>query len=448
LCNTEASAEASSSLCNPVRENSRSLAAHSTEAETAGSPVGRSTDGSLDNLHSSPIEDSPASRSRSRRVPFWMEDYMSGGEFTEEEAEQNLFLFTSLTDPVTFEEAVKFSKWRIAMKMEIDTIERNETWELIDLPKRMKKIGVKWVFKTKLNENGEVDKCKARLVAKGYAQQHGIDYTEVFAPVARWDSIRMVIALAARHGWNVYQLDVKSVFLYGKLNEVVFVEQPRGYEKKGEEHKVYRLKKALYGLKQAPRAWYSRIETYFVKEGFERCNCEHTLFIKTGNEGTILIVSLYVDDLIFTGNSESLFVKFKNSMKLEFDMTDLGKMKYFLGVEVLQNSDGIYISQKKYAKDVLERFGMEKSNSVKNPIVPGVKLMKDEEGAKVNATVYKQLVGSLMYLTATTPDFMYVVCLISRFMANPTEIHLQAAKKVLRYLNGTMDLGIFLSKGR
>jgi hypothetical protein len=226
----------------------------------------------------------------------------------------------------------------------------------------------------------------------------------------------------------------------------VFVEQPRGYEKKGEEHKVYRLKKALYGLKQAPRAWYSRIETYFVKEGFERCNCEHTLFIKTGNEGTILIVSLYVDDLIFTGNSESLFVKFKNSMKLEFDMTDLGKMKYFLGVEVLQNSDGIYISKKKYAKNVLERFGMEKSNSVKNPIVPGVKLMKDEEGAKVNATMYKQLVGSLMYLIATRPDLMYVVCLISRFMANPTEIHLQAAKRVLRYLKGTVDLGIFYQK--
>jgi hypothetical protein len=156
-------------------------------------------------------------------------------------------------------------------------------------------------------------------VAKGYAQQHGIDYTEVFAPVARWDRIRMVITSAARHGWNVYQLDVKSAFLYGKLNEAVFVEQPRGYEKKGEEHKVYRLKKALYGLKQASRAWYSRIETYFIKEGFERCSCEHTLFIKTRNGGTILIGSLYVDDLIFTGNSESLFVKFKNSLKLEFN---------------------------------------------------------------------------------------------------------------------------------
>ena len=176
-----------------------------------------------------------------------------------------MLLFTSLTDPVTCEEVMNFSKWRIAMKIEIDAIERNETWELTDLPKGMKKIGVKWVFKTKLNENGEVDKCKARLVAKRYAQQHGIDYTEVFAPVARWDTIRMVIASTARHGWNVHQLDVKSVFLYGKLNEAVFVEQPRGYEKKGEEHKVYRLKKALYSLKQAPRAWYNQIETYFIK---------------------------------------------------------------------------------------------------------------------------------------------------------------------------------------
>jgi hypothetical protein len=348
-----------------------------------------------------------------------------------------LVLFTSTSDPTTFEEAIQSSKWRAAMDLEIEVIETNGTWEPTDLPKGMKKIGVKWVFKTKLNENGEVDKCKARLLVKEYAQQHGIDYTELFAPVAWWDTIRMVIALAARNSWSVYQLDVKSAFLHGELNEAVFVEQPQGYEKKGEEYKVYKLKKTLYGLKQAPR------EAYFVKEGFERCNCEHTLFIKTGNGGKILIVSLYVDDLIFTGNDESMFVKFKNSMKLEFDMTDLGKMKYFLGVEVLQNPEGIYISQRKYAKDVLERFRMEKSNSVKNPIVPGVRLMKDEEGSKVNATMYKQLVGSLMYLIATRLDLMYVVSLISRFMASPTELHLQAAKRVLRYLKGTVDLGVF-----
>uniref|UniRef100_A0A2N9FH80 Integrase catalytic domain-containing protein n=1 Tax=Fagus sylvatica TaxID=28930 RepID=A0A2N9FH80_FAGSY len=356
---------------------------HDQSEEESEEEVAAEEEGGEVSLSSSesPGENSPTSEESSpegmnRRVPFWMEDYVSGGEFTEEEAEHNnLVLFTSTADPTTFEEAGQSSKWRAAMDLEIEAIERNGTWELTDLPKGMKKIGVKWVFKTKLNENGEVDKCKARLVAKGYAQQYGIDYTEVFAPVARWDTIRM------------------------------------GYEKKGEEYKVYKLKKALYGLKQAPRAWYSRIEAYFVKEGFERCSCEHTLFIKTGDGGKILIVSLYVDDLIFTGNDESMFVKFKNSMKLEFDMTDLGKMKYFLSVEVLQNPEGIYISQRKYAKEVLERFRMEKSNSVKNPIVPGVRLMKDEEGAKVNATMYKQLVGSLMYLTATRPGLDPVVAL-------------------------------------
>ena len=223
----------------------------------------------------------------------------------------------------------------------------------------------------------------------------------------------------------------------------MFVEQPHGYEKKNEEYKVYKLKKTLYGLKQAPCAWYSRIEAYFVKERFERCNCEHTLFTKTGDGGKILIVSLYVDDLFFTCNDESMFVKFKNSMKLEFDMIDLGKMKYFLGVEVLQNPEGIYISQRKYAKEVLDRFRMEKSNSVKNPIVPGIKLMKDEEVAKVNATMYKQLVGSLMYLIAKRLDLTYVVSLISRFMASPIELHLQATKRVLRYLKCIVDLGVF-----
>ena len=164
-----------------------------------------------------------------------MEDYVSGVEFSEEVVEHNnLVLFASTTDLTTFEEAIQSSKWRAAIDLEIEAIEKNGTWELTDLPKGMKTIGVKWVFKTELNENGEVDKCKARLVAKGYAQQHGIDYTEVFAPVARWDTIRMIIALAARNSWSMYQLDVKSAFLHGELNEAVFVEQPQGYEKKGE----------------------------------------------------------------------------------------------------------------------------------------------------------------------------------------------------------------------
>ena len=199
----------------------------------------------------------------------------------------------------------------------------------------------------------------------------------------------MILALAACKGWIVYQLDVKSAFLHGNLNEAVFIKQPQGYEVKEEEDKVYRLKKALYGLKQAPRAWYNKIEFYFMKKGFERCLNEHTLFTKVKEGGKLLMVSVYVDDLIFTGNDEAMFEKFKNSMKQEFDMSDLGRMKYFLGVEVVQGSEGIFINQQKYANEVLERFGMEHCKPVKNSVVPGFKLVKDEGGTGVDATAYK-----------------------------------------------------------
>ena len=291
------------------------------------------------------------------------------------------------------------------------------------------------------------DKYKARLVAKGYSQQYGIDYAEVFAPVARLNTIRMVISLAAHKGWDIFQLDVKSAFLHGEINEKVFVDQPPGYEKKGHESKVYRLKKALYGLKQAPRAWYSRIESYFVQEGFNKCPHEHTLFIKIGDGGKILINYLYVDDLIFTGNDEGMFNKFKKSMMTEFDMTDLGKMRYFLGIEVLQKDDGIFICQRKYAHEILERFHMGQCNSVKNPIIPGFKPTRDEGGVQVDSTLYKQIVGSLMYLTATRPDLMFAVSLISRYMEHPTESHVMAAKRILRYIKGTTSFGMFYKKG-
>lgn len=383
---------------------------------------------------------------RIRRPPAWLRDYESGNGLSEEEDTAYQALFVG-NDPVSFGDAVKSMKWRKAMDAEIEAIERNDTWELTDLPTEAKKVGVKWIYKTKFNENGEVDKYKARLVAKGYTQEHGVDYTEVFAPVARLDTIRVVISLAALKEWTIYQLDVKSAFLHGELSEEVFVEQPPGYEQKGNEQKVYRLKKALYGLKQAPRAWYSRIESYFMKEGFKKCHYEHTLFIKTGKGGKILIVCLYVDDLIFTGNYEIMFAEFKKSMMLEFDMTDLGKMRYFLGIEVMQRSNGIFINQKKYTQEVLERFSMDKCNPVHNPMVPGFKLTKNGDGVKVDSTFYKKIVGSLMYLTATRPDVMFVVSFISRFMDCPTELHLQSAKRILRYLKGTIDFGVFYKKG-
>lgn len=380
---------------------------------------------------------------RIRKRPTWMEDYEVNGI----EDPITYFALFADCDPMTFESAVKEEKWRQAMDDEIDAIERNDTWELIDLPPGQKSIGVKWVFKTKLKANGEVDKYKARLVVKGYKQEYGIDYTEVFAPVARHDTIRLIIALAAQNSWPIFQLDVKSAFLHGNLEEQVFVDQPLGHIKIGYEQKVYRLKKALYGLKQAPRAWYSRIESYFLREGFHKCPYEHSLFVKIGDGGTLLIVCLYVDDLLFTGNDADMFKDFKSSMMVEFEMSDLGLMHYFLGIEVMQTVNGIFIGQKKYVHDILERFQMKDCNPVSTPTEFGLKLNKDHGGKKVDSTLYKQIVGSLMYLTATRPDIMYSVSLISRYMENPTEMHLLTAKRILRYLQGTKDFGLFYKKG-
>lgn len=190
------------------------------------------------------------------------------------------FALFSDADPLNYEEARLDSKWREAMDREMNSILKNNAWELVDLPSGHKSIGVRWIYKTKFNEKGEVDKYKARLVVKGYKQQYGINYQEVFAPVIRLETLRLVLAMAAQNDWKVHQMDVKSAFLNGYLEEDVYVDQPCGYKRKGQEDKVCHLRKALYGLKQAPRAWYSRIEGYFIKCGFKKCNYEHTLFIK------------------------------------------------------------------------------------------------------------------------------------------------------------------------
>ena len=208
---------------------------------------------------------------------------------------------------------------------------------------------MKWVYRTKLNANGSINKYKARLVVKGYAQIFGVDYSDTFAPVARLDTIRLLLAIAAQKGWKVFQLDVKSAFLNGVLPEEVYVDQPEGFVKQGEEDKVYLLKKALYGLKQAPRAWYSRIDDHLLSLGFIKSLSEVTLYIKH-KSNDFLIVSLYVDDLLVTGNNEGLVEEFKQEMMQVFEMTDLGLMTYFLGMEIKQSQNEVFICQKKYAK--------------------------------------------------------------------------------------------------
>lgn len=364
----------------------------------------------------------------------------------EEDGETNNFCLYADHEPLTFQEAVDEDSWRLAMEEEIHAIQKNDTWELTVLPKHQKAIGVKWVYKIKSTADGKIDRYKARLVAKGYAQKYGVDYEEVFAPVARLDTVRMLISLAAHHSWKIYQLDVKSAFLNGVLEEEVYVEQPDGFVVEGEEDKVYRLKKALYGLKQAPRAWNACIDDYLHKNGFIKCPYEQAVYMKKNCED-ILIVSLYVDDLFFTGNSQKMFDDFKRAMFKEFEMTDCGVMSYFLGIEVKQQRDGIFISQKKYAKEILEKFKMDACNEVTTPLATGAKLTKEGEGRIIKPTLYKSLVGSLRYLTITRPDIVYGVGLVSRYMETPRESHWRAAKRILRYIKGTMEFGLFYPYG-
>eukprot|EP00253_Pinus_taeda_P012844 PITA_12844 len=345
------------------------------------------------------------------------------GEVSNNTSLNSLFaLYCHVDDPVHFEDSVNENKWIEAMNEEIGAIEKSKTWELVDLPEGKDAIGVKWVYKTKSNAEGKIDRQKARLVVKGYKQQQGKDYNETFAPVARMETVRTVLSIASQRKWKIYQMDVKSAFLNGALKEEVYVERPRGYEVEGQEHKVCKLKKALYGLKQAPRAWYNIIDAYLIENGFDKCDGEPMLYIKE-NDGKILIVVLYVDELIFTRNDASLIADFKAVMKIEFEMTDLGFLRYFPRIEVDQSENGVFISQVKYVEAVLKRFNMLNSKAAVTPMVMGLKLTKEDSSKDFDPKLYKSIVGSLMYLTATRLDIMHAMSLISRFMERPKKTH-------------------------
>ncbi|CAL8999891.1 unnamed protein product, partial [Prunus brigantina] len=250
------------------------------------------------------------------------------------------------------------------------------------------------VYKTKLNLDGSIQKHKARLVAKGYTQKPGVDFNETFAPVARLDIIRTLIALAAQKGWKLWQLDVKSAFLNGVLEEEVYVDQPDGFVVEEAEDKVYRLRKALYGLKQAPRAWYSEIDTYLIHCGFHRSSSEATLYVR---------------------NKEGI---------------------------VTQTEGSIFIHQKKYAKTLLEKFGLKDCKPVCTPLVATDKLQREDGSEAADESLCRKIVGSLLYQTATRPDIMFSASLLARFMHSHSKKHYGAAKRVLRYIQGTIDYGI------
>lgn len=362
------------------------------------------------------------------------------------EGEETSSLVLFVGDPVTVTEAMEKEEWRTAMNEELSAIERNHTWEMVNLPDGKNLISLKWVFKTKYLADGSIQKHKARLVVRGFTQQHGIDYDETFSPVARFETVRTILAVAAQEQWKIHQFDVKSAFLNGDLKEEVYVSQPPGFESKTDPHKVLRLRKALYGLKQAPRAWYSKIDDFFHKNGFQRSRSEPTLYVKRQGSDHLLIVSLYVDDMIYTGSSLQLLREFQAAMKEMFDMTDLGELQYFLGLEISQTGGGIFMSQKKYVEDTLKRFNMHGCKTAPTPMNTNEKLEAEDETGLTDASVYRSLVGRLIYLTHSRPDICYAVGVLSRYMHRPTRHHFGATKRVLHYLAGTKEYGIWFSK--
>ncbi|KAG7558463.1 Zinc finger CCHC-type [Arabidopsis thaliana x Arabidopsis arenosa] len=400
-------------------------------------------EGNNENTESS-IPSPPALRRTERQItkPKYLEDYVL---MAEEEGESLLLCLNN--EPRTFYEANKSKEWIQACEDEIGSIEKHKTWDLVDLPEGAKPIGLKWVFKLKRNSDGSINKHKARLVAKGYVQQYGVDFEEVFAPVARIETIRLLIDLAASHGWEIHHLDVKTAFLHGELKETVFVNQPEGFEKKGSETKVYKLNKALYGLRQAPRAWNNKLNHILGELQFKKCSKEPSVYRKEIKEH-LLVIAVYVDDLFVTGTSLDVIKRFKEEMSSKFEMSDLGKLTYYLGIEVIQHSDGIALSQNRYALKILEEAGMKECNSVRIPMDTGFKASKSEQEKEVDATIYRKNVGCLRYLLHTRPDLSYCVGILSRYMQSPRESHAAAMKQCLRYLKGTTTLGIMFSRSK
>ncbi|GJW68326.1 putative ribonuclease H-like domain-containing protein [Tanacetum coccineum] len=351
----------------------------------------------------------------------------------------------SKVEPKNFKMAVIEDCWFQAMQDEIHEFDRLEVWELVPRPIYVMVIALKWIYKVKLDEYGDVLKNKARLVAKGYRQEEGIDFEESFAPVARIEAIRIFIANAATKNMIIYQMDVKTAFLNGDLQEEVFVSQPEGFEDQENPTHVYRLKKALYGLKQAPRAWYDTLSKFLLANNFFKGAVDPTLFTRKSGKH-ILLVQIYVDDIIFASTDHNACNIFSKEMSSKFQMSMMGQMSFFLGLQVSQSPGGIFINQAKYALETLKKYGMDLSDPVDTPMVDRLKLDEDLMGIPVDQTRFRGMVGSLMYLTASRPDLVFAVCMCARYQAKPTKKHFEAIKRVFRYLKGTINMGLWYPK--
>ena len=352
----------------------------------------------------------------------------------------------AMSKPTDFATAYSHPGWRMAMQTEFLSIQRNNTWTLVDLPPSRRAITTKWIFKAKPNPNGTTAKLKARLVARGFQQCAGIDFTETFAPIAKIDTFRTLAVVCGHHGWPIYHLDVKSAFLNGEILEEVYVHQLQGFTEPGRESQVCLLKKALYGLRQAPRAWHTKFDACLQDLGLVKSHFDPNLYIF--HDGSLIaMLLLYVDDVYLAGSHSDKIAWLRQELFSSFDMTDLGLLSYSLGVEFIQRSTGLILTQRRYLQQILSKFGMANCNPARVLFQPGVKLHRDMHAPTANLATYQRLVGKLLFCNWTRPDITYAVALLCRFTAAPQEPHLLAAKHLLRYLKGTLSLGLHYCRG-
>nr|GEV96090.1 retrovirus-related Pol polyprotein from transposon TNT 1-94 [Tanacetum cinerariifolium] len=348
-------------------------------------------------------------------------------------------------EPKKIFDALQDPSWVEVMQEELLQFKIQNAWTLVDCPKGVRPIGTKWVLKNKKDERGIFIRNKARLVAQGHTQEEGIDYDEVFAPVARIEAIRLFLAYASFMGFTVYQMDMKSTFLYGTIDEEVYVMQPPGFQDPKFSAKVYKVEKAVYGLHQAPRVWYGTLLKYLLKNGFQRGKIDQTLFIKKQREDFIL-VQVYVVDIIFGSSNPQLCREFEAHMHDKFQMSAIGELNFFLGLQVLQKEDGIFLLQDKYVGDILKKFRYSDVRSLNTPMDKENPWGNDRTGKDVDLHLYRSMIGSLMYLTASRPDIMFAICACARNQVTPKEGHLHAVKRIFRYLKGHPKLGLWYPK--
>ena len=344
------------------------------------------------------------------------------------------------TKPKGFKSAAKNPAWLAIMDEEIQALQTNRTWILVPRLANTNIVGSKWVFRTKYLPDGSIEHLKAPLVAKGYTQVPGLDYTDTFSPVIKATTIRVVLSLAVTNKWPLRQLDVKNAFLNGHLTESVYMEQPPGYIDPRYPNHVCQLKKALYGLKQAPRAWFQRFSSFLIQLGFS-CSRADTSLFGFHKHSDIIYLLLYVDDIIITGNNSSLLDSFTRKLNSEFATKDLGSLSYFLGLEATPTTNGLFISQLKYAQDILTRAQLLDNKPVHIPMVVSQHLSSDGPLFS-DPTLYRSLVGALQYLTITCPNIAYAVNSVSQFLHSPTKDHFLAVKRILHYVKGTLDFGL------